>query len=117
MSQKVLVVDDDRMILEMLGAMLKHGGYEPVLADSARQALELFEIDPPPVAFLDIVMPEMDGMELATVLKAEHPDTRLIALSGHAAESLDHDWRDVGFADFLKKPVDMRQLLAAAECD
>lgn len=114
MSQKVLVVDDDPMIREILAAMLRHGGYEPIVADSARQALEICRDHPPQVAFLDIIMPEMDGMELAVAIKAEYPEARLFAISGHCPDSFSQDWRDVGFEDFLMKPIDMNALLSAA---
>jgi CheY-like chemotaxis protein len=114
MSPKVLVVDDDQMIRSMLGAMLSHAGYEPVLADSARQALEICSDGAPPLGFLDIMMPDMDGMELAIAIKADHPDSHLIALSGHCPDSFEWDWREVGFDDFLKKPIDISTLLEAA---
>jgi len=114
-SKKVLVVDDDAMIRDMLAAMLRHAGYEPILADSGQRALALYREHAPHVTFVDIVMPGMNGMELAVAIKADYPKAHLIALSGHSADSFEQDWRDVGFDDFLKKPILMSTLLSAAK--
>lgn len=115
MNDRILVVDDDAMIRELLGAMLVHGGFAPILAQSGEEALAICEREVPRVAFIDLVMPENDGLELAGRLRQRWPGTRLFALSGHAPVTFKNAWQDVGFEAFLKKPIDLQALLAAAQ--
>ena len=64
MSPVVLVVDDDRQMLDLLQVMLSRAGYRVLLADSAVQALDLLEREPVSAVVLDIMMPERSGIEM-----------------------------------------------------
>lgn len=67
----ILVVDDDQLLLEFLGEVLRHAGHEVVLASSAEEALRRVAVREPDLALLDIHMPGMSGLDLAKRLHAE----------------------------------------------
>ena len=69
MSRKVLVVEDSCDLRQMLGAVLAARGWNPILAESGRKALDQLERETPSVILMDMRMPDMNGFELATILK------------------------------------------------
>ncbi len=71
MKQKILVVDDDQPILQLLELLLKILGYEPVLSENGNEALQLVKRDPPALILLDINMTPITGWEFLKRLRAE----------------------------------------------
>ena len=112
MSKKVLVVEDNHDFLAFLGQILASLGWHTTLADSGWKALNQLAYELPSVILLDIRMPEMDGYELAKILKA-HPVYRDIPILAASAIS-DHLAREqclaAGCDDFISKPFAIRQL-------
>ncbi|MFH1305421.1 MAG: response regulator [Candidatus Omnitrophota bacterium] len=74
MNKKILIVDDDKDVLETLGARLSGSGYNVIKAYSGREAVTVAKKERPDLIILDIVMPGMDGGEAADILKKD-PDT------------------------------------------
>ncbi len=74
MNKKILIVDDDKDVLETLGARLSGSGYNVIKAQSGREAVTVAKKERPDLIILDIVMPGMDGGEAADILKKD-PDT------------------------------------------
>ena len=68
-SGKILVVDDDRNICELLRLYIEKEGFEVVIANDGRQALELFEADKPDLIMLDIMLPELDGWQVCREIR------------------------------------------------
>lgn len=113
--RKVLVVDDSSMIRSYLRLQLQQAGYIAEEAEDGRQAVERHVIFQPDVVVLDLVMPNMGGLEAAEQIRAQQPDVQLIILSssGRADEKA---WADqLGVEAYLKKPVQIEDLLAALE--
>ena len=81
-ATRVLVVEDDRDLCDLLRRMLKRSGFATVGASGGREALRLLMTEPIDVVITDMVMPEMDGVELMRVLQKERPSLPIIALSG-----------------------------------
>jgi len=79
MGNKVLVVDDEPHIADLAKVKLSNGGFDVRTANSGPEALEAVASDPPDVIVLDVMMPGMDGWEVARRLK-EDPETRDIAI-------------------------------------
>jgi DNA-binding response OmpR family regulator len=110
----VLVVDDNVDAAEMLSMLLELDGHEVKSAANALSALQIVNEFTPHVAFLDIGLPDMSGLELARSLRAL-PDlarTLLVAVTGWGQEEDRRQSREAGFDHHLTKPVDVREVRA-----
>ena len=116
-TRRVLVVDDSADQVETLGMILTAGGHTVRTARSGAEALEIAAGFAPEVAIVDIGMPDMDGLELARRLKALPGSERrvLIALSGYGEAEARQRALEVGFDEYLVKPVDMDRVLDLIE--
>ncbi len=83
----ILLVDDHPSFLSFLENGLIRRGYRPIIATSGAEALRRIEVDRPDVAVIDVMMPEMDGIELLRELRARYPALPVIAMTG-AGEGL-----------------------------
>ena len=84
MKPKVLIIDDEESIRSSLKMTLEYKDYECVLAANGEAGLKIAERENPDVVFLDIKMPQMDGMEVLKRLKAADPSPPVVMISGHA---------------------------------
>ena len=115
MSQisKILVVDDDPDIVEILRYNLSLGGYDVKSAINGKEAIKKAKIFIPEIILLDVMMPEMDGIETCTILK-EIPslsNTRIIFLSARNEDYTQLSAFDAGADDYISKPVKPKILL------
>ena len=115
MSQisKILVVDDDPDIVEILRYNLSLGGYNVKSAMNGKEAIKKAKIFIPQIILLDVMMPEMDGIETCTILK-EIPslaNTRIIFLSARNEDYTQLSAFDAGADDYISKPVKPKILL------
>lgn len=115
MSQisKILVVDDDPDIVEILRYNLSLGGYDIKSAINGKEAIKKAKIFIPEIILLDVMMPEMDGIETCTILK-EIPslsNTRIIFLSARNEDYTQLSAFDAGADDYISKPVKPKILL------
>ena len=112
-KKKVLVVDDDRSLTELLQMVLEDAGYAVALAENGREAIVSAAKDPPDLVVLDVVMPEMDGWATSDHLLSHERTARIpiIFLSARvaAADQLRGWYR--GCFDYLTKPFDIQELL------
>ncbi len=81
-TTRILVVEDDRDLCDVLQRMLKRSGFATAGASGGREALRVLKTEPIDLVITDMVMPEMDGVELMRVLQKERPGLPIIALSG-----------------------------------
>jgi PAS domain S-box-containing protein len=116
-SHRVLVVDDNEDILEVLVEFLRSAGHVVASAKDGPTALEILKTFPADVAILDIGLPVMDGYELAGRIRATLGEAgpRLIALTGYGQDSDRARAKEAGFAVHLTKPVDGERLLGVLE--
>ncbi len=114
-DKKILVVDDEQAILRLLTQIFAKAGYTVRTAESAMDALNIVETENIPVMFLDLNMPEMDGIELCKKIKKQMPMSIIYAITGYASLFELSDCLDAGFEDYFKKPVSVSTLLEAAE--
>ena len=114
-SKKILVVDDVALNVKVLCAMLRKLGFSPVSAPSGAKALELMKTTKPDIALLDLWMPEMNGMELASAIR-ENPDwkdVRIVAVTADTENA--SNFKVSLFDDVIMKPVtneSLRKVLA-----
>jgi two-component system alkaline phosphatase synthesis response regulator PhoP len=113
-SKKVLIVDDEPDILEFLQYNLKKEGYEVVTAGDGKQAIVVAEREKPDIIILDIMMPEMDGVETCRQLRS-HKDFLDIPVAFLTARDEDFSQiaaLDVGGDDYITKPIKPRVLIS-----
>src|SRR3989442_6779882 len=111
----ILVVDDERMVCDMLRAVLNRHGHEVITESSGREALELFGQHSPRFTLLDLTMPGMNGIEVLTQLRAIDPQAGVIVLTGGGSLALENQARQLGVTDFLNKGLSLDVLIRAVE--
>jgi response regulator RpfG family c-di-GMP phosphodiesterase len=114
-ARRVLIVDDERDIRTTLHAVFGSAGYECRTAPNGREAARLFEADHSPLTITDLKMPVMDGLQLLRHLKARDADAAVIMLTGAADLTTAVESLKQGASDFILKPVNLDQVLLAAE--
>ncbi len=115
-SHKVLIVDDAQNVADTLALIFSKEGYEARVAYSAEKAIEIIALWIPDLAIVDVVLPQMNGLELALVLKDNYPNCRLMLFSGEeaTAELIAHEARNGNVFEVLAKPVHPAYILEAA---
>jgi pilus assembly protein CpaE len=116
MSQKILVVDDNLMTLDLVSRSLSRVGYEVVTSESGREALEILENLEPDLIILDVMMPEMDGYEVCRQLRGKPATAHLPVLMLTALDSLEEKVKgfEAGADDYMTKPFQPAELQARA---
>ena len=109
--QSILVIDDEKSILQSLNGILKDEGYQTFLAGDGLSGLELASRESPDLVLLDVAMPGMDGTEVLSRLKAAFPFIPVIIMTGHGSIDLAVRAIKMGSYDFLEKPLEMDKLL------
>ena len=107
---KLLIVDDEKNIREMIGKYATHDGREAVLASNGREALDLFEKEDFDLVILDVMMPEMDGYETLKKMK-ERKDIPCIFLTALGQEYDRIYGFDIGAEDYVTKPFSLKELM------
>ena len=113
-SKRVLVVDDERVIADTLGTILGKSGYEATVAYDAPSALKQCEAVKPELVITDVIMPGMDGVEMAMLIRERHPACKILLISGQASTTnLLEKARSRGYDfELLPKPIHPTDLLA-----
>lgn len=106
-GHRILVVDDEPPITETLSAIFSHSGFTVRTAGSAEEAIEVMAAWEPDLAILDVMLPRMNGIELALVVRDNHPRCRLVLFSGNiGTQALAEEAAKKGnFFEILSKPV------------
>jgi two-component system, OmpR family, response regulator MprA len=112
MSARVLIADDDRAIRDALSRALGLEGYDVVQANDGPTALALIESTKPDVAILDVMMPNIDGLTVCRVLRAERNRLPVLMLTARTETPDRVAGLDAGADDYLAKPFDLDELFA-----
>lgn len=105
-GRKILVIDDEQMVLEMCSNMLMRYGFSVLTAEDGPAGIELFKANSESVdcIILDLSMPRMDGLETFRHLRAVRPDVKVILSSGYSAQSATEPFKGLGLSGFVSKP-------------
>ena len=114
-SKKILVVDDEKDIREVMKMEIVNLGYDPECAQNGKEALEILAREKFPLILTDLRMPEIDGIELCMQIKERNPETVIYAFSGHVTEDEFYELEEMGFDGLLCKPVSYEVLKRAVE--
>ena len=111
MSNKILIVDDDRKTAELIRMYLEREGYAALLAHDGRQALELARQRSPDLIVLDLMLPLVEGLDVCRILRAESR-VPIIMLTARTTEDDKLLGLDLGADDYITKPSSPRELVA-----
>ncbi len=115
MMNKILLAEDDNDMRRFLVKALENAGYEVASFDNGLSAYNRLREEPFELLLTDIVMPEMDGIELARRATELDPDLKVMFITGFAAVALNADSLAPGDARVLSKPFHLRDLVAEVE--
>jgi DNA-binding response OmpR family regulator len=115
MARKVLIVDDEPFIRNLIRDTLKPRGFETGFAENGVEALEELDRRPYDLVISDVVMPKMEGFELLKRIKKLQPNLPVIILTGFSREHDISDFLLYGADEYLTKPFQVNELLAAVE--
>lgn len=121
-EQKLLIVDDDRAVGDLIRRVGVKQGFETLVLDDSGKFQDICESFDPDVILLDIVMPHADGVELLRYLAKSRSRARIIFISGYGANYLSTAERlseahGLGFVRALTKPIDIQELRGALAGD
>ena len=114
--QKILVVDDEKNIVDIIKFNLKREGYEVITAENGREAIEKNEAEKPDLIMLDIMMPEVDGYEACRKIREKY-NTPIIMLTARAEELDKVLGLELGADDYVTKPFGVRELMARVKAN
>lgn len=112
----ILVVEDDKLSQNIISRILKTKNYAVTTANNGKIAVQMIGTHKPDLVLLDVMMPELSGMDTLRWIKSNHPDLPVIMLTcldqeGKAAKEA----RDLGVFDFIGKPPDFQHLLSRVD--
>jgi len=115
MKERIVVVDDERIILELTSMILASKGYEVLTAENALEGLALIARNTPSVVLLDYMMPRMDGMTALRKIRQEFPDSYVIMFTGKGSEEIAVELMKAGASDYILKPFNNHDLVDRIE--
>jgi DNA-binding NtrC family response regulator len=111
MSEKVLIVDDEKDFLETIAERLGLRGMDVSTATSAEDALQMVEEGAYDVVIMDFMMPALDGFKALKLLKQKQPEIQIILLTGNVPERTHIEAKKLGALDVIEKPPDLKTLI------
>jgi len=111
-DETVVVVDDDPVLLDFIEEVISFYGYSTIMASSGNEALKLSENKKIDLLVTDIMMPGMNGIDLAKKFAVSHPETKILFMSGYVCPSLAHQGIPESECAFLQKPFVPKTLVS-----
>ena len=111
-GRRILAVDDDRINLRIIGGILRHEGYEIAEAASGEQALEVYSTFQPNLVLLDVMMPGIDGFDVARRLRAGGVRTPVLFLTARDSDEDKVTGLTIGGDDYVTKPFSLEEVIA-----
>jgi two-component system chemotaxis response regulator CheY len=108
--KKVLIVDDSFFTRSIHQRIVASAGYETILASSGSEALKAYALEKPDVVMMDLLMPDMDGMEVIQKILGMNPQARTIVCSTDKQKYRREEAAAIGAIGFISKPVDSDEL-------
>jgi DNA-binding response OmpR family regulator len=117
MVHKILIVEDDQPILDLMDLLIRKLGYEPVLIANGFEALEIAKREPPALIMLDIMMMPIDGWEVLEKLRKEETLKKIPVIIFSASPTVEEKMAKIDdpYLGVLRKPVSLNELKAGIE--
>jgi CheY-like chemotaxis protein len=107
---RILVVEDEPVVAEVLADAIRAAGYEALVALDGTEALDVLAATPVDGVFMDLVMPGLSGLAVLAQIRNRHPLLPVVVISGHAAAEAAAKARELGAIAVLEKPTGLAQL-------
>jgi DNA-binding response OmpR family regulator len=114
-ERKILIVDDEASIREMLEMAFGKAGYLVRLANGAEEALKILRKEYIPVMFIDLGLEKMNGFELCENIRKINPEALIYALTGYAGVFGPKEMFEAGFDDYFAKPISLKDIYQAVK--
>jgi CheY-like chemotaxis protein len=102
---KILIVDDEPQVAEVLAKSLGREGHQATIATSGEQALSLVGVHDPDALFLDVSMPGMNGLDVLAEVRRRRPSLPVVVITGHATPDEVEQVKKMGAVDVIEKPA------------
>jgi len=112
---KVLLVDDEEEFVTTLAERLQLRGIVTLVATDGNQALQIIDVEEPPVVVMDVMMPGLGGIEVLKEVKRRHPSVQVILLTGRGSTQDGIQGMRLGAFDYIMKPVKIEGLVQSME--
>lgn len=112
MAERILIVDDEDYVRDLIRDTLKTRGYETGFAENGPAALEALERESYDLVISDVVMPDMEGFELLKRMKKAHPRLKVVILTGYSRHHDISEFLLHGADEYLTKPFQVHELLS-----
>jgi len=112
---RVLIVDDEKVILDLTAIILKNRGYQVSTALNAREGLAAVESEHPELVLLDYMMPDMDGLTALKEIRRRFPETYVIMFTGKGSEEIAVELMKAGASDYILKPFNNQDMVERIE--
>ena len=115
---RILIIDDEAMIRDLLVQILEREGYETITASDGKDGIKIHRENPADLIITDLIMPEKDGLEAIMELRRDFQDVKIIAMSGGGKidpETYLQIAKTMGAIKTLTKPFDLRELLKTVQ--
>ncbi len=115
MREKILIIDDERMILELTSMVLSGRNFQVLTADNAHAGYEIIARENPALVLLDYMMPQVNGLDALKEIRARFPDTYVIMFTGKGSEEVAVELMKAGASDYVLKPFSNAKLVERIE--
>jgi DNA-binding response OmpR family regulator len=103
----ILLIDDEEAMVESLARFIRRRGHNVLVTTKGDDGLELYEKNKPDYVFLDMHLPEMDGVTVLNKMKEINSQAKIYFITGDGAKDLKNEVESLGIEDFMLKPLDM----------
>ena len=110
-GEKILITDDEQVIVELASLLLKKRGFEVLTAHNGQECLDVVHQHQPAVILLDYMMPVMNGLDALQKIHVDYPDSYVIMFTGKGSEEVAVQLMKAGAVDYLQKPFSNQNLL------
>ncbi len=114
-KKTVVIIDDDRNILELTSLILARSGFQPYVTDRVHEGFEFISRYSPELVLLDYMMPDMDGLSALQQIKNRFPDTYVVMFTGRGNEEIAVELMKSGASEYILKPFNNRNLVERLE--
>ena len=115
MSAKILIIDDEQMILNLTAMVLQHRGFEAFTAENALEGYDIIEREQPALVLLDYMMPQVNGLTALREIRRRFPATYVIMFTGKGSEEVAVELMKAGASDYILKPFSNANLVERIE--